>query len=615
MFHGGCVLTMDPARPRVDVVVVDGGRIAAVGGAELIAARPDAVFVDLAGATLAPAFIDAHNHLSIASLHPRWGDVSGVADGDAIVAAVRAQAAAEPEAAWVRLYGWDDATSGYVPTRTDLDAAGVGRPVVVAHFSLHQCVVSSAALAELKIGRGAPDPPGGEVGRSADGEPSGLLVERAWSEAHARSLAAYADPDRWAERIAAHARRMWAEGITAVHDAACSPAAESVYRTMAGAGTLPVSVLAMPHAAALLTSDLGDRLDGPPTGEGDDRLRVGPAKLFADGGIAIALDVAIAGHPVRMGLTMDDLEHAAVTAARRGFRLAVHAIGNVGVERALDACQAALRRAGDHDHRFRLEHAGVSSADQWTRLAALGGVAVVQPGFVEHVGIQSGGVRFDRHHWLAFAGLAEAGVVLAGSSDEPSAPRPPLWSAAKGVTRTTSTGIRLEPDQAVGLDAWLHAYTAGAAFAGGQEHERGRIAPGLVADLVVLDLHDDHPTRRADVAGRRDGARGARARRLSRPLTYRPKRFPGAVVTTVATEFPSLARTVRGQRPARSRGSQLWEPTPGWSPLEPYVEPDRRLQRLYGTPASLRERYRHAQGDVSGHDRCGLRVGVCVVDL
>ena len=117
----------------------------------------------------------------------------------------------------------------------------------------------------------------------------------------------------------------------------------------------------------------------------------------------------------------------------------------------------------------------------------------MQPGFVEHVGRQSEGVRFDDDHWLAFAGLADAGVTLAGSSDEPCAPAAPLWCAALGASRTTSTGIRFEPEQAVALDSWLEAYTVGAARAGGQEGERGRIAPGLVADLVVLDRSGPAP--------------------------------------------------------------------------------------------------------------------------
>jgi predicted amidohydrolase YtcJ len=266
---------------------------------------------------------------------------------------------------------------------------------------------------------------------------------------------------------------------------------------LARAGRLPVSVLAMPHSAAILMNDQGNRLDGPPTGEGDEMARVGPAKLFADGAVPIALDVAIGKHRLRFGTTMDDLEPRLLDATRRGFRVAVHAMGNVGVQRLIDAFAAARRAVPSADHRFRLEHAGVASREQCRALAGVGAVAVVQPGFVNHVGEQTGGVTFDEHTWLPFRTLAEAGVLLAGSSDDPCAPFPPIWGAVRGATRTTERGTTFEPDEALDFETWLAAYTSGAAFAGGQEAERGAIAPGLCADLVVLDgsLDASNPPR------------------------------------------------------------------------------------------------------------------------
>jgi hypothetical protein len=312
-------------------------------------------------------------------------------------------------------------------------------------------------------------------------------MERAWGVAHGLSLEAYAEPDRWGEHVVARAHQLLRQGITAVHDAACPPAAEAMYERLAAAGTLPISVVAMPHAAALLHNDLGPRLGGPPTGEGDEQLRVGAAKLFADGGTSIALDVAVQGRALRFGTTMDDLEEHLLAARKRGFRVAVHAMGNVGVQRAIDAFRAAAALAPDDEHRFRIEHAGIASPAQARDLAALGAVAVVQPGFVDHVGRQSGGVTFDEHAWLPFRDLAEAGVTLAASSDDPCAPFPPLWCSARGADRTTREGLRFEAEQAVDFEAWLRAYTAGAAFAGGQEAERGTLAPGLRGDLVVLE--------------------------------------------------------------------------------------------------------------------------------
>jgi len=486
-FVGGRILTMDPRRPEAAVLVVADGRIAAVGAADLVDAYPGIAVEHLGTRTLLPGFIDAHNHLSIAALHPLWADLSGVASLEALQAALAQQAAREPEAAWVRGVNWSETTAGLIPDRFQLDALGLARPVIVAHFSLHQCVVSSHGLDLLGIGRHTPDPPGGTIVRDAQGVPTGVLIERAWSAAHARSLAAYQNPDRWAEHIAARARILLGDGITCVHDAACAPSAEAVYRTMAAAHALPISVLMMPHAEALLTPPPAERLDGPPTGEGDEVLRVGPLKLFADGGIAPAIDATAAGQRLTMGVCFDDLATHLDQAVGRGFRIAVHAMGNVGLAASLAAFAHAARRHPTAGHRFRVEHATLAAPDQIRTMAALDVVAVVQPGFVNHMGQLVEHLRFDDATWMPFGDLARAGVRLAASSDDPCAMHAPLRTAVHGATRRTGSGHVLDGAQALPYGEWLRAYTAGAAYAGGQESERGMLRAGLRADLVVLD--------------------------------------------------------------------------------------------------------------------------------
>jgi len=195
-FSGGHILTMDDRNMRADVLVVDGERIVALGEPELLRSYPDVDVVDLQGRTVGPGFIDAHSHLSIAALHPCWADVSDVAEIDDLGRRLTEHAAREPDTDWIRAAGWNELTTGVFPRRRDLDALDLDRPVVVAHYSLHQCVVSSRALDVLGVDRRTPDPVGGVIGRDASGEPDGLLVERAWSEAHARSMSAYENPDR-----------------------------------------------------------------------------------------------------------------------------------------------------------------------------------------------------------------------------------------------------------------------------------------------------------------------------------------------------------------------------------------------------------------------------------
>jgi predicted amidohydrolase YtcJ len=513
LFTNGTILTMDKTRPTAGAIAIEGDKIVMVGDADAAspALDPEANTVDLGGRTLVPGFIDAHTHLSIAALHPRWADLSTVTDVGALHAALTRQARVEPDADWVRGVGWTDLFDGFSPTRRDLDALNLDRPIIVVHYSYHQCVVSSAGLDALGIGRTSPDPEGGFIQRGPDGEPTGLLVERAFSAAHERSIAPYRDPDQWGNHVVAAARSLLADGITCVHDAACPPSAEHVYARLAHDRRLPVSVLMMPHAEALLSPLDERRLDGPATGEGDQWLRVGPVKLFADGGVLPAIQGHVHGHPISMGFVFAGLAEQAGRAVERGYRVAVHAIGNYGLGAALDAFEAAARARPDTDHRFRVEHATLAGTAQLQRMASLGAIGVVQPGFLDHMGGAVDGFDLDDATWMPFADLADAGVPLAASSDNPCAFSEPVLTSARGVTRRTSSGSVLDIEQSVPYEEWLRAYTVGAAYAGGQEHERGRLTPGLRADLVILDgaLDGENPPIVSEtwVAGQRSFSR------------------------------------------------------------------------------------------------------------
>ncbi len=482
-FAGGPILTMENPSATAGAVVVDGDRIVDVGPAGVLERYPHARVVDLAGRTLVPGFIDAHAHLCLAALHPRWADCSPARDVESMQTLLLAQAAAEPDVAWVRGVGWSDLENGFVPTR-----------------SYHQCVVSSAGLDALGISASTPDPPGGTIGRDAKGAPNGLLVERAFSAAHERSIAPYRDPDQWADHVVAAGRALLADGITCVHDAACPPSAEVMYADLARTGRLPVSIVTMPHAEGLLRPLDESRLDGPVTGEGDHRLRVGAIKLFADGGVLPAIQGHTHGFEVDIGIVFDNLADEVARVVERGFRVAVHAIGNRGVQAAVGAFEDAARAHGDDDHRFRIEHASLLGRREVERMAAIGAVGVVQPGFVHHMGGAVDAFTLDEAVWMPFAELANSGVPIAASSDSPCAFSAPLLTSARGTTRLTSKGTVIGPAESLPYETWMYAYTAGAAFAGGQEHERGRLAPGLRADLVVLEgpLDAERPPRVAE---------------------------------------------------------------------------------------------------------------------
>jgi len=179
VFTGGRILPMSTAKSSVEALVVEGDHIVAVGERGVIQSFPGAAVEDLGGRILCPGFVDAHHHLSISALHPYWADLAGVATFEELGARLTEHAAREPDVPWIRGAGWSDAETGFVPHRRDLDALGLDRPTMVAHYSLHQAVVDSRGLDELGIGRSSPDPPGGAIGRDLDGSPDGLLVERA----------------------------------------------------------------------------------------------------------------------------------------------------------------------------------------------------------------------------------------------------------------------------------------------------------------------------------------------------------------------------------------------------------------------------------------------------
>lgn len=481
---------MDPALQNPEVLLVQGGRIEAVGPRELLGMYPHAEVHPLEGRTLLPGFIDAHNHFSIAALHPLWADLAGVQALAELQHALEAQAKEEPDAAWVRGVLWDELDSGFELTRRELDQVNIERPVIVVHFSYHQCVVNSAGLETLGIGRTTPDPEGGEIVRGADGEPTGVLVERAWAEAQTASLEGYADPDRWGDCMEQHGRFLLRHGITCVHDAACSPGAESVYRRLASSGRLPISVLAMVHPTTWFADPPVGEFERAPTGEGDEKFRIGPMKFFADGGSHPAVEATIGGQRITLGHLFPSLVDPVARAVERGFSIAVHAMGNLGVDSTLEAFERASPRRTDSRQRFRLEHLTLATAEQIERLAALGVIAVVQPGFVELFGrYRERGLLppLDNLEPLAFRRLREAGMPLAASSDAPCALLAPLETSRFGVTRQTRSGVALEPNQALDYEQWLRAYTLGAAYAGGQEQERGTLHPGKRADLVVVE--------------------------------------------------------------------------------------------------------------------------------
>ena len=504
------VLTMDPdplARPRASAVTIARGRIEAL---DVSPAGADRI-VDLRGATVLPGFHDAHNHMVGFGMSLAEVDLRSSAAGslDELYAAVARRAETTAPGGWVVGSGYDQNKLGAHPHRDALDRAAPGRRVWLRHTSGHMCVVNSLVLADLGLDMAGPDLPGGRVATDADGRPSGLLEERA--QLLVGSLVYPYPLAELTEAIGRAAAQYLKEGITSCTEAgvgggwvAHSPAELAAYQAARDQGNLGVRVELMPASEVLhsLGAHAGDGLVagldlGISTGFGDDWLRLGAVKIFADGslvGRTAALHEPYAGDGADGGgrgyLQADaaELQATIIAAHRSGWQVATHAIGDLAIDVVLDAYERALAQYPRRDPRHRIEHFAVVQPGQVARAAGLGVIAVPQGRFATELGDgMLAAVGPARHDWLyRQRSLLEAGMVLPGSSDRPVVAGAPLLGIGDMVNRRTASGAPFNPGEAITVSQALHAYTRGSAYASRQEHVKGSIAPGMLADLVVL---------------------------------------------------------------------------------------------------------------------------------
>jgi predicted amidohydrolase YtcJ len=502
------VLTMDPARPRANAVAVSGGRIIGV-----YSGKPDTSaleVVDLRGATLIPGFHDAHNHMIGFGLTLTETDLH-VTSLDELYARVTQRARATRLGDWVVGSGYDVNKTGAHPDRDVLDRIAPGRRVWLKHTSGHMCVVNSTVLSDLGIDVSAPYVNGGRVIADASGRPTGVLEERA-QELLGELTRPYPVTTLTAA-IAGAGERYLREGTTSVTEAGIgdgqvghSPVELAAYQAARDQGRLHVRVELMVAAEMLheLAAHPGDGLDlgldlGIRTGFGDDWLWLGPVKVFVDGSLAegsAAMAAPYAGEPGTTGYLQADVGELGATivaAHRAGWRIAARAVGDRAIDVTLDAFAAAAKAHPRPDVRHRVELFAVARPDQVKRAASGGVIAVPQGRSCSELGdwiMAAVGPR--RTPWLyRQRSLLDAGMVLPGSSECSTTPCTPLLAIHGMVNRRTASGAPFNPDEAVTAEEALRAYTYGSAYASRQEHVKGSIRPGKLADLTVLS---DDPT-------------------------------------------------------------------------------------------------------------------------
>ena len=512
------VLTMDEARPRAEALAIRGGRVVSAGSLDQAHAAlgEHAPVLDLGGATVLPGLIDTHMHLLWTGLAHVLLDLAGERSIEGIVAATRAWADAHPEAPWVvSADGWEieDIAERRLPTRDELDRACPDRPVLILRCG-HEGAANSAALALSGLTGGTPDPPGGRLGRDADGRLTGVLVEPPAIELVRRHMPPQDDRARRAA-IAAAARQSLAAGLTSVIEPGLRTEELATYQGMHADGELPLRVTAMPLlVAGASVDDEIARLSGlgVRTGFGDDRLRLGPVKVFLDGGGSLGTAYlrepwpgrrADHGHPDhghpdhgQLLLDPDSMRVLAAGLVEHGWSLGVHAVGGGALDLLFDVLDHADRVAPVKPLRCQAIHAYLTPSERnMADARRLGVVVATQPTMQEQFAD-----RLISQLGRGVAGAAtplatwhRAGVRLAGGSDSPVTPFQPLRGVWQAVTRHHApSGGPLGPAERLGVAAALRMYTADAAYAAFNDHAVGVLRPGMRADWIALGAD---PTR------------------------------------------------------------------------------------------------------------------------
>jgi predicted amidohydrolase YtcJ len=450
---------------RPEVAAGPDGRILAIGAEAREAAGRGAEVVEIDGSVL-PGLHDAHLHLEWLALRNLTIDLQDVPTRRQALARVRARAARLPAGAWVVGRGWyndawrDDPSW---PRPEELDEAAGGRPAILTRKDGHSAWLSSAAVRAAELRAADQDPPGTvketmiEAVRRFVPEPTEAAFDRGMLGA-LRALAA--------------------KGITSAHTMD-TPRAFRSFQRLHGAGRLPLRVTWNFPAAELAAAErIGIR-----SGWGDDTLRIWGVKAFLDGSLGSRTAEMLDGSGVTV-LPQDELGELVRRCAEAELNVCLHAIGNRAVRRALDALQPHLRAW--RYWRPRIEHAQCVDPADVDRFKQLGVIASMQPihAFADR--------NLADREWPAVTGhsyawrpLLDAGAVLAFGSDAPVEDAAPLLGidAATGWRRRAGW----HPELAIPRAAAIRAYTVGAAYAGGAEKSVGRLAPGLLCDLTVIE--------------------------------------------------------------------------------------------------------------------------------
>lgn len=503
ILSGARLLAMDGGAPAgADALLWRDDRVLRVGRAdELRAEHPQAAWDHVEGGLLLPALHDTHSHFYELSRKRAGVDLTGCASVAEVEARLRdwsVRAPDEPE--WIGGSGWERAL---YPDRDRLDRHLLDdifgdRPVALEARDFHTMLCNSEALRRAGVMDGAESPPGGRVGRGDDGEPDGFLYEQAWSLVwDARPPESDQVAARWIRDCAAHAHSL---GLATVH--VMEPdTSRRHYQRLAEAGELGVRIVF--HSPL---DELGARIE-----EGRRSYAKGLPHL-RDGGVKVFMDGSLGSRSAYMSTPYPDgsfgwllkpageFREILLRAARGGVAGTVHAIGDRCLDVVMDGFQAVVDELGEGAPRpFRVEHAQCVRPDQVARLAQLGIYCAMQP---VHLGDDIASLPTEwpvAGEWAyPVRDMLDAGVAVGLGSDAPVAtldPKVGIFAAVERRAGNRPGGVQWTPRQAISPREALRLYTADAARGAAWGDELGRLAPGALADVVVLDdVLDEDPS-------------------------------------------------------------------------------------------------------------------------
>jgi len=514
VLRNGKIVTVNNEQPTAEALAIRGAWIVGVGTDEEMEAWIDAEteVVDLDGRTAIPGFIEGHGHFMDLGGAKTTLDLTGAGSWEEIVSMVAASVSQARPGDWILGRGWHQekwtsepqAAVDSMPTHTEMSAISPQNPVLLTHASGHAAIANAAAMKLAGVDRDTPDPAGGALLRDRSGAPTGVLLETAQEMVEAAltrsreqrsAVEVEREQRRWVELAG---RETLSHGVTSFHDAGESFATIDLLRRLESEGALPVRLYVMVRFES--NDSLAATLSSYKSlSEGDDYLVIRSIKRQIDGALGSHgawLLEPYSDLPTSVGLVLEsenEIRRTAEIAARTGFQLNTHAIGDRANRVVLDIYEEALGSdPGSSDRRWRIEHAQHLSGPDIQRFGELGVIASIQgihctsdaPWVLKRLGLRR--AEEGAYVWRK---LIDSGALLINGTDVPVESIDPIASFYASVSRRTRDGDRFFPDQAMTRDEALASYTLNAAYAAFEEDFKGSLEPGKLADIAVLS-HD-----------------------------------------------------------------------------------------------------------------------------